>query len=284
MRALYLALALFLLLNLGAGMWRVLRGPTAADRMLAAQLFDSTAVAVLLLLAALARLYATKRNESEAAEGGTAIRRARWLPLVVLLPVAAGLGYAVLSLPPEAAGLRAEVAANLQTSGVSNPVTAVLLNFRGYDTLLELAVLLLALLGIWSLGGASLRPEAAPGPVLDTLSRLLAPVLTLVAAYLLWAFQAGSVLGAVGVLLLLAGWRPAVSPAALPWRLGLVVGPRGLRDIGGAHLADWRAAAGIPPGAGRHPDPGRLTAWRRGRCSGLSAIGQWHYRPSCCWG
>ncbi len=32
-------------------MWRVLRGPTAADRMLAAQLFGTTAVAILLLLA-----------------------------------------------------------------------------------------------------------------------------------------------------------------------------------------------------------------------------------------
>jgi len=51
MQALYLVLALFLLLNLGAGMWRVLRGPTAADRMLAAQLFGTTAVAMLLLLA-----------------------------------------------------------------------------------------------------------------------------------------------------------------------------------------------------------------------------------------
>jgi multicomponent Na+:H+ antiporter subunit F len=50
-QTLYLALALFLLLNLGAGMWRVLRGPSAADRMLAAQLFGTTAVAVLLLLA-----------------------------------------------------------------------------------------------------------------------------------------------------------------------------------------------------------------------------------------
>ena len=48
---LVLALALFLMLNLGAGMWRVLRGPTAADRMLAAQLFGTTAVAILLLLA-----------------------------------------------------------------------------------------------------------------------------------------------------------------------------------------------------------------------------------------
>jgi len=51
MQILYLALALFLLVNLGAGMWRILRGPTAADRMLAAQLFGTTVVAMLLLLA-----------------------------------------------------------------------------------------------------------------------------------------------------------------------------------------------------------------------------------------
>lgn len=51
MQNLYLLLALFLLLNLGAGMWRVGRGPTSADRMLAAQLFGTTAVAILLLLA-----------------------------------------------------------------------------------------------------------------------------------------------------------------------------------------------------------------------------------------
>ncbi|MDZ7750079.1 MAG: monovalent cation/H+ antiporter complex subunit F [Gammaproteobacteria bacterium] len=51
MAALSLLLALFLLLNLGAGMWRVVRGPTAADRMSAAQLFGTTAVAMLLLLA-----------------------------------------------------------------------------------------------------------------------------------------------------------------------------------------------------------------------------------------
>ena len=51
MQTLYFLLALFLLLNLVAGMWRVLRGPTVADRMLAAQLFGTTSVAVLLLLA-----------------------------------------------------------------------------------------------------------------------------------------------------------------------------------------------------------------------------------------
>jgi len=44
-------MALFLLLTLVAGLWRILRGPTAADRMMAAQLFGTTAVACLLLLA-----------------------------------------------------------------------------------------------------------------------------------------------------------------------------------------------------------------------------------------
>jgi multicomponent Na+:H+ antiporter subunit F len=51
MSLLLLGIASFLLLNLAAGLWRVMRGPTAADRMLAAQLFGTTAVAVLLLLA-----------------------------------------------------------------------------------------------------------------------------------------------------------------------------------------------------------------------------------------
>ncbi|TVS14706.1 MAG: pH regulation protein F [Gammaproteobacteria bacterium] len=40
-----------LLLNLILGMLRVYRGPTAADRMLAALLFGSTTVAVLLVFA-----------------------------------------------------------------------------------------------------------------------------------------------------------------------------------------------------------------------------------------
>ena len=51
MSAFYLGLALFLLLTLAAGMWRILRGPTDADRMLAAQLFGTTAVAILVVLA-----------------------------------------------------------------------------------------------------------------------------------------------------------------------------------------------------------------------------------------
>jgi len=46
----YLGMAALLLLTLVGGLWRVLRGPTTADRMLAAQLFGTTAVACVLLL------------------------------------------------------------------------------------------------------------------------------------------------------------------------------------------------------------------------------------------
>ena len=47
----YLRIAAFILLNLLIGLVRILRGPTRADRMLAAQLFGTTCVAMLLLLA-----------------------------------------------------------------------------------------------------------------------------------------------------------------------------------------------------------------------------------------
>jgi len=41
----------FLLLNLGAGLWRAWRGPTAGDRLLTSLLFGTTSVALLLLMA-----------------------------------------------------------------------------------------------------------------------------------------------------------------------------------------------------------------------------------------
>jgi multicomponent Na+:H+ antiporter subunit F len=44
-------MALFLLVNILAGMARIVRGPAAADRMLAVQLFGTQGVAILLLLA-----------------------------------------------------------------------------------------------------------------------------------------------------------------------------------------------------------------------------------------
>lgn len=155
-----------------------------------------------------------------------------WLLAIPLLLIIVGLGYAISLLTPYPTGLSTAVAENIDASGVSNPVTAVLLNFRVYDTLLEVAVLFLALLGVWSLEIRESAIGSEPEPVLDVLTRVLTPLLVLVAAYLLWvgahapggAFQAGSVLGAAGVLLILAGWRLPHRLAGLPLRITLVAG------------------------------------------------------------
>ena len=47
---LYLWAAVFILISVALGLIRILKGPTAADRMLAAQLFGTGGVAVLLIL------------------------------------------------------------------------------------------------------------------------------------------------------------------------------------------------------------------------------------------
>lgn len=44
-------LATLLLLSIAAGLWRLVRGPTRADRLLTVQLFGTTGAAVLLVLA-----------------------------------------------------------------------------------------------------------------------------------------------------------------------------------------------------------------------------------------
>ncbi|TVQ33392.1 MAG: multiple resistance and pH regulation protein F [Phycisphaeraceae bacterium] len=51
MNAFLLGIAIFLLLNIIVGMVRLGRGPTNADRMLAVQLFGTTGVGIILLLA-----------------------------------------------------------------------------------------------------------------------------------------------------------------------------------------------------------------------------------------
>ncbi|MFW6092867.1 MAG: monovalent cation/H+ antiporter complex subunit F [Pseudomonadota bacterium] len=58
MSAFYLGAASFLFVNVLVGLWRVVRGPDPSDRLMAAQLFGTTAAAIMLLLA-----------EAEAMEG-----------------------------------------------------------------------------------------------------------------------------------------------------------------------------------------------------------------------
>lgn len=152
---------------------------------------------------------------------------------LVALAFAVTTAWSMLGLAPSAIDLRGPVTANLAYSGVSHPVTAVLLNYRGYDTLLEIAVLLLALLAILAVAG---RVEAAPPqpahPVLQALARLAAPLAIVVAVYLLWAgafrpggaFQAGAVLAAGAVLMHLAGLLRGWGFPGLRLRLGLAAG------------------------------------------------------------
>jgi multisubunit Na+/H+ antiporter MnhB subunit len=181
-----------------------------------------------------------------------------WQHLLIkalMLALFAGLALALLSLPEQAVGLKQAVAAQMFRSGVDHPVTAVLINFRGYDTLLEMAVLLLALEGVWSLApSAQLRLEE-PGAVLERLVQLYGPLMLLVAGYLLWrgahapggAFQAGSVLGAAGVLALLAGRHPAASLTGWPLRLAALLGLVAFTGVAALLLAGGGGLLQFPP-------------------------------------
>lgn len=160
--------------------------------------------------------------------------------------VSGALGWAFLSMPPSD-GLRGAVAENLHVSGVTNPVTAVLLNFRSWDTLLESVVLLAALVGLWSLardGGWGRRPglrqHARPGGVMATFGRLLPPFGLLLGIYLVWigssapggAFQGGTVLAAVWLLVMMSGLTPAPRVTSVQLRVSVIAGPLVFLAIG----------------------------------------------------
>jgi multisubunit Na+/H+ antiporter MnhB subunit len=173
---------------------------------------------------------------------------------------AALLGAALLELGPPAATLAPLVAGTLAQSGVTHPVTAVLLNFRGYDTLLEIAVLLIALIGLTAVArrGEAPAATAAVEPVLTTLARLAAPLMVLVAVYLLWAgahrpggaFQAGAVLAAAAVLLHLTRLLPAWAAPGAWLRAGLAGGFLLFLAIAAALLAEGALLKYPPAQAG----------------------------------
>ncbi|MGV8900334.1 MAG: MnhB domain-containing protein [Burkholderiaceae bacterium] len=163
----------------------------------------------------------------------------RLLVLAAAASLGLALAWSMLQLPPPAVRLAQQVEAQMDASGVTHPVTAVLLNFRGYDTLLEIAVLLLALIGVLAVSaGVLTKPSSSQPmrgsspPILQALARMLAPLMVLVAGYLLWAgahqpggaFQAGAVLAAVGVLIHLAGLMPDWANPGWLLRTGLAVG------------------------------------------------------------
>lgn len=128
----------------------------------------------------------------------------------------------------------------LSVSGVDHPVTAVLLNYRAWDTLLELMVLLLALLGVRQLQIAR-QPIPAPWPLLLAWGRMLAPLTLLVGGYVLWrgafapggAFQAGAILAAGAVILRLCQLLPPLRWNHWLLRLLILLGVAVFLTVGG---------------------------------------------------
>ncbi|MGH6897869.1 MAG: MnhB domain-containing protein, partial [Geminicoccaceae bacterium] len=166
--------------------------------------------------------------------------------------VAVALAAAVLLLPEPAPSLAPAAVADLRAIGVGNPITGVLMAYRALDTLLEKVVLVLALIGVWSLAPDSLW-GGAPGPhhpgerddALVFLARLLVPFGIVIGVYLLWvgkdepggAFQGGALLAAMWLLAMMAGLAKA-PPTRRRWlRLVLVTGPVVFLAIGLAGFA-----------------------------------------------
>jgi multisubunit Na+/H+ antiporter MnhB subunit len=158
------------------------------------------------------------------------------LGFVALATSVAALAWTVRALPPAGPGLSEHVLGELPASGVSHPVTAVLLNYRGYDTFLEILVLVAAAVGIDAVLATELPTQLAPRgarTLVTVLARLLVPGCVLVAGYLVWkgshapggAFQAGAVLAAGGVLLLFARRLRPLAFASRPVRWLVLSGP-----------------------------------------------------------
>ena len=175
---------------------------------------------------------------------------------------AAVLAGVVLLLPDPAPTLAPAAVANAWATGLSNPVTNVLMAFRAMDTMLEKVVLLLAIIGVWSLapdsawgGRPGPRHQADPRGVLAFLARLLPPVGIVIGIYILWtgsdhpggAFQGGAILASMWLLAIMAGLAdtPLVSHRSV--RFILVAGPGLFLLVGLAGLLFGAAFLSYPP-------------------------------------
>ncbi|HQR51910.1 MAG TPA: DUF4040 domain-containing protein [Burkholderiales bacterium] len=169
--------------------------------------------------------------------------------------VAAALGAAVWFLPEPAPTLAPAAVASIDSTGLGNPVTAVLMAYRAADTLLEKIVLVLAVVGVWSLApdrawggrpGTLYRPDA--DGVLSFFARVLPPFGVVIGIYLMWtaadhpggAFPGGTILAAMWVLAMMAGLAdaPPVSSVSLRWLV--LAGPVVFSAVGflGMAIAD----------------------------------------------
>jgi len=200
--------------------------------------------------------------------GGTAAADARspayvhLAAIVAGLAVTAGLAAAVLHFTTPGPSLAAEAMAPLASTGLGNPVTAVLMVYRATDTLLEKVVLVLALIGAWSLA-PDVMWGGRPGPrhladadgMLAYAARRLPPIGIVIAVYLLWvsadepggAFQSATVLAAMALLVIYAGLADVPPVSSLRVRALLVAGPGVFLAAGLAGLAFGDAFLAFPP-------------------------------------
>jgi multisubunit Na+/H+ antiporter MnhB subunit len=134
--------------------------------------------------------------------------------------------------------------------------------FRAMDTMLEKVVLLLAIVGVWSLapdsawgGRPGPRHQADPHGVLVFLARLLPPLGIVVGIYILWtgadhpggAFQGGAILAAMWSLVIMAGLADT-PPVSRRWiRLILIAGPGLFLVVGLSGLLFGAAFLSYPP-------------------------------------
>lgn len=185
------------------------------------------------------------------------------LAALIASVVTAALVACVLALPVPAPSLAAEAMAHIGPTGVGNPITAVLLAYRSMDTLLEAIVLVLALLGVWSLAPDAMfggRPgplhRAHPDGVLAYLARLLPPIGLLVGLYIFWIgadapggkFQGATLLAAMWLLVVMAGLADFPPIARRAVRIGIVVGPLAFIAVGLAGVASAGAFLAYPEG------------------------------------
>ena len=188
-----------------------------------------------LLLGAAARLRNADLTTAEAP--GKAVRVSA---AVLSMLIAAALAGAVLLLPVPAPTLAPAAVANAWATTLANPVTNVLMAFRAMDTMLEKVVLLLAIIGVWSLapeaawgGRPGPRHQADPRGVLAFLARLLPPIGIVVGIYIFWtganepggAFQGGAILASMWLLAIMAGLADTPPVRSRRLRAILVAGP-----------------------------------------------------------
>ena len=182
---------------------------------------------------------------------------------VLCTSITVGLAVVVLILPEPAPTLAPSAAAHLAGTSLGNPVAAVLLAYRALDTLLEAAVLPLALIGVWSLasdrfwgGRPGIRHYADRDGVLVFLPQLLVPFGVLMGIHLVWVgaddpggkFQGATILAAMWILTMMAGINDT-PPISRRWlRSILVAGPLVFLAIGLIGFAVPGAFLAYPPG------------------------------------